>query len=492
LSARYHKRMRRLLSLLLALLLCADPAARALAQTLPDLGGAADATLSPQVERSIGEKIMRDIRYRDPSYVDDPEVTAYLDTIGEKLASAPPGASERFEFFGIRDKTINAFALPGGFVGVNTGLLAACDNESELASVLAHEISHVTQRHIARQLNQQQQMQLPSLAALAAAILLGRSRPDLAMGAVTAIQGVNVQSQIAYTRDFEREADRIGFQRLVSAGYDPHGMPEFFEKMQRYTRISDDGSFPTYLRDHPVTSERIADAENRADKLPYRQHLDSLEFFLVKAKLRVERGDARDELAYFQGLVRDRRYANETAARYGLVAAMLRAERPREAATQLTALRATHGESPMIETLAARVELALGNRDGALATLKNALARYPNSRPIVYAYVDALHDAHRYQDALEVLAEPLRRYPDNERLRVLQAKTYAALGRRLLQHQAQAEVYVLQGSLPAAIEQLQLARAAGDGNFYQLSEVDSRMRELKAQHQREQREAKSQ
>jgi predicted Zn-dependent protease len=482
--------MRRLLSLLLALLLCADPLGRALAQTLPDLGGAADATLSPQLERSIGEKIMRDIRYHDPSYVDDPEVTAYLNWIGDKLASAPPGASERFEFFGVRDNSINAFAMPGGFVGVNTGLLALCDNESELASVLAHEISHVTQRHIARQLAQQQEMQLPTMAALAAAILLGRSRPDLAVGAAAAVQGVNVQSQIAYTREYEREADRIGFQRLVAAGFDPQGMSEFFEKLQRYTRISDDSSYPTFLRDHPLTPERIADAENRAAKLPYRQHRDSLEFFLVKAKIRVERGEARDAVVHFQDAVRDRRFANEAAARYGLVAALLLNGEPRKAAVQLAALRALHAESPMIETLAARVSQALGERDAALKILRDARARYPDWRPIVYDYVDALYDARRYQDALAALAEPLRHDPDDEHLRVLQAKTYAALGKRLLQHQAQAEVYVLQGSLPAAIEQLQLARAAGDGNFYQLSEVDSRMRQLKAQHEREQRDAK--
>jgi beta-barrel assembly-enhancing protease len=239
-----------------------------------------------------------------------------------------------------------------------------------------------------------------------------------------------------------------------------------------------------------LTPERIADAENRAAKLPYRQHRDSLEFFLVKAKIRVERGEARDAVVHFQDAVRDRRFANEAAARYGLVAALLLNGEPRKAAVQLAALRALHAESPMIETLAARVSQALGERDAALKILRDARARYPDWRPIVYDYVDALYDARRYQDALAALAEPLRHDPDDEHLRVLQAKTYAALGKRLLQHQAQAEVYVLQGSLPAAIEQLQLARAAGDGNFYQLSEVDSRMRELKAQHEREQRDAK--
>ena len=481
--------MRKVVSFLMVLPLLFGPVARAAAQALPDLGGTADATLTPQMERRIGENAMREIR-QDPSYVDDPEVTAYLNWIGEKLVAALPGASEHFEFFGVRDKTINAFAMPGGFIGVNTGLLELCDNESELASVLAHEISHVTQRHVARQLAQQQQMQLPTLAALAAAILIGRSRPDLAVGAAAAVQGANVQSQLAYSRDFEREADRIGFQRLVAAGFDPQGMPEFFDKLERYTRISDDSSFPTFLRDHPLTPERIADAENRAANLPYRQHRDSLEFFLVKSKLRAERGEAPDALAYFRDALRDKRYANEAAARYGLVSAMLRARQPREAAAQLTALRGEGAKSPMIETLAARVEEALGDRSAELRILKNALANYPDWRPLTYAYVAALQDSGRYKDALGALEGPVRRHPDDERLRVLQAKTYAALGKRLLQHQAQAEVYVLRGSLPAAIEQLQIARAAGDGNFYQLSEVDSRLRELKAQHQQELREAK--
>jgi predicted Zn-dependent protease len=482
--------MRRVPYLLLAVLLLAEPALPASAQSLPDLGGSMDTVLTPQMERRIGEDTMRQIRYHDSSYVGDPEITAYLQRIGERLAEAPPGAKERFEFFCIRDNTINAFALPGGFIGVNTGLIMVADDESELASVLAHEISHVTQRHIARQLAEQQKMQLPTLAALAAAILMARSRPDLAVGAAAAVQGAAVQSQLAYSREFEREADRIGFQRLVAAGFDPHGMPDFFEKMERYTRIADDSSYPAYLRDHPLTPERIADAENRADQLPYRQHVDSLEFFLVRARLRAETGDAQDQVTHFRDAVRDKRYSNEAAARYGLVSALLRAGQAREAQAQLAGLRATHAQSPMIEALAARVSQALGDRAAALAILQKARATYPDWRPLLYDDVEALQAVGRYKEALAALSEPVRRYPDDERLRVLQAKTYAALGKRLLQHQAQAEVYVLQGSLPAAIEQLQLARAAGDGDFYQLSEVDSRMRELKARHERQLKEQK--
>ncbi len=473
--------------LLAGLTVCA---AHAAAQQLPELGDAAGAAIAPQVERRIGESIVREIRYRDPAYVDDAEVSDFLAQLGRRLLVGIPEARHEFEFFAVRDPAINAFALPGGFVGVHTGLLVAAESESELASVLAHEIAHVTQRHIARLIGAQQQMQLPSMVALAAAILLGGSRPDLAAGAAMAAQGGVLQQQLSYTRDFEREADRIGFRTLQEAGFDVRAMPAFFEKMQRYGRLGDDGTVPSYLRTHPMTTERIADAQGRAASAPYRQHLDSLDFHLVRAKLRAEGGEARDAVDAFAGAVSERRYANEAAARYGLVTARLRARQLPEARADLAALRATGAASPMIETLAARVQQASGDAAGALSTLGTALQRYPGRLPLILAYAQALHQAGRYQEALATLAEPVRRHPEDARLRALQAQTYASLGKRLLQHQAQAELYLLRGSVPAAIEQLQLARAAGDGNFYELSTVEARLKELRARHAQEQRDAK--
>src|SRR5688572_15812715 len=472
------------------LLLLAFLGARAFAQSLPDLGGAGDAGLAPQTERRIGEAIMREIRFREPNYLDDAEIADYLATLGGRLAQHSAGARQDFEFFAVRDHTINAFALPGGFVGVHTGLLTTAESESEVASVLAHEIAHVTQRHIARMLGQQQQMQLPMLAAIAAAILLGRSRPDLASGAAAAATAGAVQTQLSYSRDFEREADRIGFQALEAAGFDVHEMGTFFEKMQRGTRISDDGTLPGYLRTHPINTERIADAQNRAGSLPYKQHLDSPEFQLVRAKLRAESGDARDAVAHFEATVRDRRYASEAAARYGLAASLLRAKRAKEADAEVARLRAAGGAGPMVESLAARVKHAAGERAAAAALLADAHARYPNSRPLLYADAEALHESGRHDQARTLLTDALRLYPRDARLHTLQAKTYAALGKRSLQHQSQAEVYVLQGSLPAAIEQLQLARTAGDGDFYQLSVVDARLKELRAQHAQELKDTK--
>jgi len=183
--------------------------------------------------------------------------------------------------------------------------------------------------------------------------------------------------------------------------------------------------------------------------------------------------------------VREKRYASEAAARYGLAASLLRARRAKEADAELARARAAGGAGPMIEALAARVKQALGDRAGAAALLGEAYARHPHSRPLLYAQADALHEAGRNPQALDLLNESLRLYPRDARLHQLQARTYSALGKRALQHQAQAEVYTLQGSLPAAIEQLQLARTAGDGDFYQLSVVDAKLKELRAQHAQE-------
>lgn len=478
----------RMLAWLGAALLILAP--RAFAQSLPDLGGAGEAALTPQMERRIGENVLRDIRLRDPTYVDDPEVSGYLSALGARLAQVTPGVRHDFEYFVMRDASVNAFAMPGGFVGVHTGLLLSADTESELAAVLAHEIAHVTERHISRMIGRQQKLELPMIVAIAAAILLSRSRPDLAGGAAVAAQAGAVQSQLAYTREFEREADRVGMQTLQSAGFDVRAMPLFFEKLQRSYRVSDDGSVPGYLRTHPLTVERIADAQNRSAGMPYRQHLDSPDFQMVRAKLRSEIGEADDAVRLIESLVREKRHASEAAARYGLANALLRARRATEAEAELARARAAGAAGPMVETLAARVKSALKDQAGAVALLSAARKRFSYSRALLYAHIAALDESGRHQEALAELLEPIRLNARDARLFELLAKTYAALGKRSSHHQAQGEFYALRGSLPAAIEQLEFARSAGDGDFYQQSVVDSRLRELRVRHAQEVKDAK--
>jgi predicted Zn-dependent protease len=449
------------------------------AQTLPELGDASGALLSPFLERKIGEQAMQEIRSRDPAFLDDPELTEYVNEIGRRIVAASPEARQGFEFFLMRDNTINAFAMPGGFVGVNTGLLLAAQTESELAGVLAHEVAHVTQHHMARLIGKQEQLSIPLLAAVIVGLLAARSNPDLAQAAIMGAGATGIQSQLNYTRDFEREADRIGFQYLQLAGFDVGGMGTFFERMQKATRLYENNA-PAYLRTHPLTSERIADMQNRAQAAAYKQEPDSIEFHLARAKLRAEQGLPREAVTFFGDLVRDHRYANEAGARYGLASALARARDFPAAASEVETVRKLVGTEPMVELLMARVRLGAGDAAGARDVLRAALLRAPNYRPLHYAYVEALQGLGQHQAALAWLEELIKSYPRDAHVYSLQAQSYAASGKRLLHHKALAETYVLQGTLPAAIEQLQLAQKSGDGDFYQLSAVEARLRALRS------------
>ena len=253
------------------------------ADNLPDLGDISQEAISPQQERQIGEQSMFQIR-ADKSYLDDAEIADYINLLGNSLVlnSSEPG--QNFEFFAINDAAINAFAMPGGFIGVNTGLILATQSESEFASVLSHEIAHVTQHHLARIISGQKFDSLASMALLAAAILSARSNPDAAMATIVGVQAAGIQRQLNFTRLHEQEADRIGLGILQKSGFDSRAMPVFFERLQKATRLLE-GNTPAYLRTHPVSNERMADIANRVEQIPYRPVASSLDFHLVRAKL---------------------------------------------------------------------------------------------------------------------------------------------------------------------------------------------------------------
>ena len=241
---------------------------------------------------------MREIR-RDPAYVDDPEIRDYVQSIGYRLVAASGETRQEFEFFVVRDRTVNAFAMPGGFIGVHTGLLLAAQTESEFASVMGHEIAHVLQRHMARQYDAQSKISKMSLLAMALALLAARSNPQVAQAAIVAGQAAPAAVYLNHSREFEREADRLGYQLLDGAGFDTAGMPGFFERLQKATRLYENNA-PTYLRTHPLTSERIADMQNRQAGAPYRQRPDSIEFQLVRAKVRATDGTPDEAVTFFR------------------------------------------------------------------------------------------------------------------------------------------------------------------------------------------------
>lgn len=448
-------------------------ASATLAADLPDLGDVGAEDFSPAQERQIGEEIMREVR-ADPAWLDDPEIEEYINSLGRRLAAASADPARGFEFFVVKDSTLNAFALPGGNIGVHSGLLLAARSESELAGVLGHEIGHVNQRHIAQLVGKQKQLGMLMLASLLAAVAAHNSQAgEAALAAGTA--GA-MQAQLAYTRDFEREADRAGLQTLEAAGFDVRGMAGFFERLQRASRLYENNA-PAYLRTHPLTTERIADMENRVMNMRYRQVPDSADFRYVQARLRVQALPATDAVRTFAGLVADN--PDDVALRYGLVLSQLRLGRLDDAAQSIDELRRRAAPSPFVAILGADVAVARRDYDVAIKTLLAASRKFPASMSVVYALSDAQIAGGRAGDAEQGMRRALASHGGDIRLWGLLSRANAALDRRAAQHRAQAEVYALKGAYRAAVEQLELARKAGDGDFYELSTVDARLREIR-------------
>lgn len=498
-----------------AALACASPVPLQKAPdnvNLPSLGDAARADLSPTLERKLGEEIMNDIK-RDRDFLDDDPILEYLNNFGNVLVSAAPGARGEnnidFYFFAVRDPMLNAFALPGGFIAVHSALLLAAQNESELASVLSHEIGHVQQRHIARMLGQQREDALLPLAALILAALAAKSSPDAAMGVLMGGQGLAISRQLSYSRDAEREADRVGFQIMRAAGFDTTGMVSFFRRLQNTTKLY--GDIPAYLSNHPLTGERIADIQARIRDTPHGQpRPDSIEFHLVRARARVLQDESevgRDNArAAFEGQLAQANRQEQVAAQYGLAFLALKQGQLDKARSWLDKARTSlkprpgtfsaepvgiRGGEAMFAGLRLEIELAPGQPQSAVQqAVKDAdqvRQEFPLSRAISRQYAEALYAAGKYDDAARYLRDQVRQYREEPKLYDQLAKTYAAQGKIALQHMALAESYALSGALPAAVDQLDIARKAGDVSFYDQAVIDARERELK-QRQKDEKE----
>ena len=447
------------------------------ANELPELGDVSATVLSPLQEQAIAEQILREVAVSD-DVLQDVEVTDYLQALGARLVANGPDKRQKFTFFVVRDSTINAFAMPGGVIGVHTGLILGANSESELASVLGHEIGHVTQHHLARMLASQKSDTFKNIAGIALALLMARSNPQLASGALTTVSAASVQNQLDYTREHEREADRIGLQILDSGGFDVRAMPNFFTTLQRGSRFSE-GSAPSFLRTHPLTSERIADVTNRVEQMPYRQVADSVEFQYVRAKLRAMFGAEQAAIDVFEQNIREHRYTNEAAEHYGLAVALLRKNAFAQLEKELVWLKKNAPPHAMIENLSARLEVARNNPQQAARQYAAALKLYPDNRALIYGYAEHFLAIRQPDKAIQLVLEKQGLYPDDAYLYDVLAKAYTMQNKALLGHQAQSEAYYRKYDLARAIEQMDLATKANDGDFYQKSIVEARLKQLR-------------
>ncbi len=385
--------------------------------TLPNLGDSASDDLSPITERKLGEEIMRQAREAG-DVMEDAESTEYLNNFGATLVAhvAPGDTSQNFQFFFVSDPQINAFALPGGYIGINSGLLVATQSESELASVMAHEMGHVLQRHIARSIARQKQTSLVALAATLLGVLAASraNTVDAGQAAIAAGQGYAIQDQLNFGRDAEREADRVGFQILQNSGFDVNGMANFFGRLQQATRFYETGA-PAFLQSHPLTTERIADIQNRIRESPYKQRPDSLDFQLVRARLRVIQDPTvqgvRDARAAFEDQLKSGAYASQAAMRYGLAVALLKQNDAKGAEQELDKVRKLAPRpNAILVNLAIDVKQASGDAKGAVDLAKAARAQFPQSRMLAQNYADCLQQAGRHDEAIAFLRDQMQLY----------------------------------------------------------------------------------
>ncbi len=477
---RYHSTMHIAHRFVAGILACSLILQPLRADELPELGDVASNELSLSTEKKIGQQIMHEIRWQEPSYLDDSDVEAYLNQLGGQLVAVSNDPGFGYFFFPINDPNINAFAMPGGYIGVHTGLILSAQSESELAGVMAHEISHVTQRHIARQVFQSKKLGMASMVAMGLALLAARSSGQVAGAAIMGTQAGVLSAQLAFSRDFEREADRQGFDILRKSGFDVRGMSAFFVRLQQAVRLYENNA-TAYLRTHPLTGERLTDMQNREQELAYRQVPDSLDFQLVRAKLRAMQGRPVDAIKDFETLQHEKKFAAEAAVRYGLAYAFYRERNWASAEREVLAARQMKVSAAMIERLLADIRLAKGDVDAGLRVYRDAMVRFPLHMGLLYGYGGALIGVRHFAESLHFAEQRLQSYPNDVRLHKMRAESYAGLGRKAQQHQALAEAFALQGQTAAAIEQLDLAQRAGDANFYEMSVIDARLRALKRQ-----------
>lgn len=421
--------------------------------SLPDIGDPASVVLSPSQEALLGKTLLREIR-RSLPLIEDPELNGYIQSLGYRLVSSAQETQQEFTFLIVDDPQINAFASPGGIIVVNSGLMLAVGEEAELAAVVAHEIAHVTQRHLARLYARTDDMSLATGLAILAAIIAAAYDTNLGQAALYGTLAAGQQSQLNFTRANEQEADRTGIQTLAGAGFDPRAMAAFFDKLQRQSYGADSG-VTDYLRTHPVTTSRISDTAARADQMQGEFRRNSLEFRLMQARLRAltsPPGEALDRLEKSKPAT-----AEALVHRYELALVLMRANRAGEAAALLEASALTHPDLLPIQLAYAAALRASGDLDGALRRLRQLEKVFPQQEPVALPLAETLIEAGRPAQALQVM-ETLTRAQDVSPAAIkLKAEAAQRAGQPGLSHETLADYYGMFGQFATALEQLELA-----------------------------------
>ena len=465
----------------LCLTLVAGAPLRSADINLPDMGSPSDGLLSLRTEAIIGRQVYGDL-LETGAIITDPELQEYIQDIGMRLvAHADKKPNQRFTFFVVESPVINAFALPGGYIGIHTGLILAAKNESELAGVLAHEISHVTQRHISRAVYANQRASTLSLAAMLGAILAGVAAGadgDMMAGAISITQSMAIENQIAFTRSNEYEADRLAVEVMAGAGFDPMGMPNFFETLSRRTSTLARET-PTFLRTHPVSSDRMAETRARARNAVVKEVRETPGFEMARARSRLLTS-SRPEVAleYFtsEGALPGNQGKLEFA--YGEALALAQLGRYSEAEKLFTEILTDYEEVIPLHSALAETRVMLNRRDEALATFATALQLFPDNVPLTVRYAETLLRYDEPQQAHDMLLALLNKVPPTlEQVRLIALAANGA-GDVANTHYYMAEYQAMSGNLRPAIDQLVLALGTPGLDSVQRARLEARLKEF--------------
>ncbi len=444
---------------------------------LPDLGLSASSVFSPELDRRIGAAFMRQVR-ATMRVVDEPELQAYVRTLGLNLASRSHSPELRFHFFLVDNPVINAFAGPGGNIGIHSGLVNISESESELASVFAHEISHVTQRHLPRAFERQSQMSTPTLAAMIGALILTAASPEAGQAALLAVQGGSAQMQIDFTRHNEKEADRVGLQLLHQAGFDPAAMPGFFGRMAEASKFSRGRDIPEFLLTHPVTRDRISESLARVEKLPKQPHSDSLGYRHFTARVKATLGSQRpgEAIAQIQAQLETAADFEQPPLRYGYAYALLEARDFTHAGKQVDWLVARAPEFMPYRILKTRLQLERRDHSAGLETVTQALELFPGNDSLVRLHAEALLLNGKLKQAQETAQAYIAQNHADPGGYQLAARIAAATREPILAYQMEAEYHYWGGDLRQGIAALREAARQDQVDFITLTKIENRLR----------------
>ncbi|MDG9924930.1 MULTISPECIES: M48 family metalloprotease [unclassified Pseudomonas] len=447
----------------------------AFASDLPSLGDSSSSIVSPEQEHRLGRAWLSVLRGQ-VDQLSDPLLKDYVETSVYRLAETSQLEDRRLEFVLLNSPQINAFAAPGGIVGVNGGLLLHAQTEAEYASVMAHELAHLSQRHFARGIEAQQRMQVPVMAAMLAGIVAAAAGAgDAGIATIMGAQAAAIQEQRRFSRQNEQEADRIGLLNLEKAGYDPRAMPSMFERLMRQYRY--DSKPPEFLLTHPVTESRIADTRNRAEQYPAKGVEDSLRYQLMRARTQLMFEETPGIAAKrFRAMLDGNPKLD--AARYGLALAQIKAGRPEEARKDLNELLAKAPDELIYNLAMIDLDENAKRLGDARQRVERMRSLYPDSYPLEQARIDLMLKQNQTKEA-EAALDQLLKQRDNDPDVWYQVAEVRGLTRNIIGlHQARAEFFALVGDYDQALEQLDLAKRRASSNFPLASRIDARQQEL--------------